>query len=183
MRGVQADFQEFISIFVAMKKRMGIGLVLLLLFAGCKKEPEVLCGTDPATASLRFRLLNDTTSGDLYLPGQRYALLKDSMEARQPCYNNPLVPRFTTYQQPGGVTAVSFEFVNLPNPAVNEADSCFTILVKWDKNKADVDTIQWRYHVERIENCDLQILDYVLFNGNGTQKYYDGVFEYYALRK
>jgi hypothetical protein len=163
-------------------KQLLLFLVPVLLLAACKKPDDVLCYSEPASNSVRFRLLDAVSGRDLLTASQPNPLNRDSLKASQPCYPIPLVPRFTYYQIPGsGDFGYTFNFTNLPNPGPNAADDCFTIFLKW--NQQDTDTVQWHYHIETIENCDLQILDYMQFNGMPAQKFNDGAFEYYALRK
>lgn len=100
----------------------------------------------------------------------------------QPCRSNLLFYKFKDYRIPGSTdsgTVISFS--NLRTPEHGEGGECFRIYFNWVTD--DEDTVDWHYRMEEVNGCNMQVIDYLSFNGIQALKKTDYAHEYYELVK
>jgi hypothetical protein len=145
------------------------------IMTGACKPKSKSCNYLPAGVGLEFRIV-DTGGRDVL-----YAT-RDTPLIIQPCRSTPLTRLFKDYRVPGGAdSGTIISFGNLRTPEYAEPSECYRIYFNWIND--DEDTIDWHYRIEEVDGCNMQIIDYMSYNGIQAKKKNDYAHEYYECVK
>jgi hypothetical protein len=153
-------------------------LVLILAFwilgAACKVKPKP-CNSLAAGVGIEFRIV-DTGGHDVLFT------TKDTPLIVQPCRSNALTRQFKDYRIPGSTdTGTIISFGNIRTPEYGEPSECYRIYLNWIND--DEDTVDWHYRIEEVNGCNMQIIDYMSYNGIQAERKNDYAHEYYQFVK
>ena len=144
------------------------------MIAACKLKPTP-CNPLPAGEGLEFRIV-DTGGRDILVATH------DTPQIYQPCRVLPLTRQFKSYRIPGGTdTGTIISFGNIRTPEYGEPGECFRIYINWIND--DQDTVDWHFKIEEVDGCNLQIIDYMSYNGKQAERKNDYAHEYYQFLK